>query len=580
MQNFFSNIPLAQNVIELCRSKNIKDVVISPGSRNAPLTISFANQDFFNNYSIVDERSAGFFALGIAQQTQKPVVLCCTSGSAVVNYYPAIVEAFYSDIPLIVISADRPVERLDIGDGQTIRQKNVFENHILYSANLYSEIVLEESVTNPKLVQKKWEAQKHNEREINLALNSAIEKKGPVHINVPFYEPLYQTTTELKVSPLQIEPIREKKTIQVNSLKSYAEIWNKSSKKLILVGVNKPNSIEKKYLKALAKDPSVLVFTETTSNLHEEDFILRIDNIIAPIEISDNSDELFQQLQPEILLTFGGMVVSKKIKAFLRKFQPQQHWHIDEKKALNTYFCLNKHFDVEPNEFFSVFGDLVENKSSDYRDTWLKFRDQANEKHQEYMKNIPFSDLKVFSHLIQHMKTAQVLHVSNSSVVRYANLFKLSDQLEVYCNRGTSGIDGSVSTAVGAAVKSKIPTTLITGDLAFFYDSNALWNQYIPKDFRIIIINNGGGGIFRILPGNKSETYFHQYFETRHQLTAEHLSKMFDFEYHKASDETELIHSLKEFFAASDQPKILEIFTPTEINDEILLNYFKYIREN
>src|SRR5690625_1254658 len=296
MTQLYSEIPLAQNIIELCKSKNISDVVISPGSRNAPLTISFTNQDFFNTYSIVDERMSGFFALGMAQQTQKPLVLCCTSGSALVNYYPAIVEAFYSDIPLIVISADRPVERLDIGDGQTIRQKNVFENHILYSANLYSEIVLENSPIDQKLIQKKWEAQKHNEREINLALNSAIEKQGPVHINVPFYEPLYQITEKLSVSPLKIEPIREKKTIRAESLKPYAEIWNKSKKKLVLVGVNKPNSIEKKYLDFLAKDSSVLVFTETTSNLSHEDFILRIDNIIAPIEISANAEELFKEL--------------------------------------------------------------------------------------------------------------------------------------------------------------------------------------------------------------------------------------------------------------------------------------------
>src|SRR5690625_3110231 len=579
MTQLYSEIPLAQNIIELCKSKNISDVVISPGSRNAPLTISFTNQDFFNTYSIVDERSAGFFALGMAQQTQKPVVLCCTSGSALVNYYPAIVEAFYSDIPLIVISADRPVERLEIGDGQTIRQKNVFQNHILYSANLYSEIVLEETPTDKKLIQKKWEAQKHNEREINLALNTAIEKTGPVHINVPFYEPLYHTTKSLKVSPLQIEPIREKKSISEQSLKPYADIWNNSKKKLVMVGVNKPSSIEKEYLEYLAKDPSVLVFTETTSNLHEDDFILRIDNLIAPIEISENPDRLFKELQPDILLTLGGMVVSKKVKAFLRNYQPTHHWHIDSKKALNTYFCLNKHFDVEHNNFFSVFKNFTHHVSGDYRKKWLNFSNQRNERHDLYMENIPFSDLKVFSNIFKMMKDPQVLHVSNSSVVRYANLFKLSDTLEVYCNRGTSGIDGSVSTAVGAAVKSEKPTTLITGDLAFFYDSTGLWHNYIPRDFKIILITNGGGGIIRILPGNKNEEYFHKYFETRHHLNAEPISRMFGFSYQRADSEEELLPALKRFFEKSDQPQILEIFTPTEVNDEILLNYFKFIRE-
>lgn len=579
METLYSKIPLAQNVVELCKSKGIRDIVISPGSRNAPLTISFVNNKFFTAYSIVDERSAGFFALGMAQRMKKPVVLCCTSGSALLNYYPAIAEAFYSDIPLVVISADRPVERLEIGDGQTIRQKEVYRNHILYSASLYSEIVFEVASQDKKLIQKKREAQRHNEREINLALNTAIERKGPVHINVPFYEPLYETVSEPSVSPIEIEPIWEEKTVQTSALEPFAKIWNRSAKKLVLVGVNEPNSVEKEYLDKLAKDPSVLVFSETTSNLHQEDFIRRIDNVIAPIEISKSQVDFFKKLQPEILLTFGGMVVSKKVKAFLREYQPEHHWHIDSKKALNTYFCLNKHFDVTPNAFFSEFLPLTKPVDSDYRKFWLDFREKRNQRHDTYMKDIPFTDLKAFHHILRQMKGPYVLQVSNSSVVRYANLFKLSPELEVYCNRGTSGIDGVVSTAVGSAVKSEIACCLIAGDLSFFYDSNGLWNNYMPRNFKLIILNNGGGGIFRILPGHKSKTYFHDYFETRHQLTAQHLSAMFGFQYRKAQNDEELLAELETFFKESNQPQLLEIFTPTELNDEILLNYFKFIRE-
>ena len=171
----YSKIPVAQSIVALCVAKNIKHVVISPGSRNAPLTIGFTHHPEVNSYSVVDERCAAFFALGMAQQLGEPVALVCSSGSALLNYYPAISEAYYSDIPLVVISADRPIERIDIGDGQTIRQKNVFENHIEYSANLYSEIVLETSSSDRKLLQKQFESQKHNEREINLALNKALE---------------------------------------------------------------------------------------------------------------------------------------------------------------------------------------------------------------------------------------------------------------------------------------------------------------------------------------------------------------------------------------------------------------------
>lgn len=578
MKNLYSKIPLAQNLVELCRSKGITDVVITPGSRNAPLTISFANHSDFKAYSIVDERSAAFFALGMAQRSKKPVALCCTSGSALLNYYPAISEAFYSDIPLVIISADRPVERLDIGDGQTIRQKNVFANHILYSANLYSEIVLNGFTRDEKVLRKRWEAQRHNEREINLALNAAIERKGPVHINVPFYEPLYDTVEKLETEPLKIAPVREVRMIEKEALMPFVERWNKSQKKMILVGVNGPKEIEKSYLAELAMDSSVLVFSETTSNLHHEDFILRIDNVIAPIEISEDSDRLFRALQPDILLTFGGMVVSKKVKAFLRKYQPKHHWHVDIKKAFDTYFCLNKHFEVTPNAFFKEFLELTTPVESEYRQCWLNFREDRNRRHDLYLKDIPFSDLKVFELLFKEMTEKQVLQISNSSVVRYANLFKLSPQLEVYCNRGTSGIDGIVSTAVGSALKADLPTTLICGDLAFFYDSNGLWNEYIPDHFKVVVLNNGGGGIFRILPGRKTEPYFHKYFETRHQLTAKPLAEMYGFEYQKASDEEELKAKLKGFFKKA-KPQILEIFTPTEVNDEILLNYFKFIRE-
>ncbi|MGB7841808.1 MAG: thiamine pyrophosphate-binding protein, partial [Salinimicrobium sp.] len=196
----YPKIPVARSIVALCEAKGIDHVVISPGSRNAPLTNGFAWNPNIKTYSIVDERSAAFVALGMAQQLQRPVAVVCSSGSALLNYYPAVAEAYYSDIPLVVISADRPVERIDIGDGQTIRQKNVFENHILYSANLHSEVVMENYSEDKKLQQKQFESQRHNEREINLALNEAIEGKGPVHINVPFYEPLYETVEDVEVN--------------------------------------------------------------------------------------------------------------------------------------------------------------------------------------------------------------------------------------------------------------------------------------------------------------------------------------------------------------------------------------------
>ncbi len=367
-------IPVARSIVALCEAKGIHHVVISPGSRNAPLTTGFAYHPNIKTYSVVDERCAAFVAIGMAQQLQKPVAVVCTSGSALLNYYPAVAEAFYSDVPLVVISADRPIERIDIGDGQTIRQKNIFENHILYSANLHSELVLENEATDKKLQQKQFESRKHNEREINLALNKAIEEKGPVHINVPFYEPLYGTVEDVEVNPIQILPEIIERTYSKNQLQAYADLWNKAARKMVIVGVAPPNSVEQKFLDRLANDHSVIVFTETTSNVQQAKFFTRIDTIIGPIEKDDNPEQLFDNLQPEILLTFGGMIVSKKIKAFLRNYQPKQHWHVDPKKAYNTFFCLNKHFETSVNSFFNQFFPLTEISESNYAEYWQEVR--------------------------------------------------------------------------------------------------------------------------------------------------------------------------------------------------------------
>ncbi len=552
----YPKIPLAQSIIEICLSKGITTIIISPGSRNAPLTIGFVSNPAFQCYSIADERAAAFFALGIAQQTKQPVVLVCTSGSALLNYYPAFAEAFYSQIPLIVISADRPQSKIDIGDGQTIRQENVFENHSLYNANLQEDV----SATN--------------DLKINEAINTAITQKGPVHINAPFEEPLYETVSELSVEVNTIASANVTQTISIEDVSEFATIWNNSTKKMILVGVNEPNTIDEKIIDAFAKDESVVVLTETTSNLHHDTFISNIDTIITPFTHDD-----FENFRPEILVTFGGMIVSKRIKAFLRKYKPKHHWHIDSWRAYDTFGALTNHFEVNPNVFFDVFLPLTNATESNYFKQLDAVKALRKLKSDIYLDKIPFSDFKVFEKVIQCLPTNSQLQISNSSAIRYAQLIDVHPSIEVYCNRGTSGIDGSTSTAIGAAVSAygqdEKQTVFITGDVGFLYDSNALWNNYIPKNFKIILINNGGGGIFRILPGHEESPVFNTFFETSHCLTAEHLAKMYGFEYNIASDEASLATSLTALYAQNEKPSILEIFTPTLENDSILLQYFK-----
>lgn len=546
----YPKIPLAQAVIEIFRQKEIQHIVISPGSRNAPLTMGFTNQEGFTCYSIADERCAAFFALGLAQQLQKPVAVVCTSGSAVLNYYPAIAEAFYSQIPLLIVSADRPKSKIDIGDGQTIRQENVFANHIVFSTNLTENA----SVQNDTLIVS--------------AIETAILQKGPVHINVPFEEPLYETLLKPTYAPKVTTSAIEDAEFTLDA--KFISEWQSAKKKLILVGELLPNAIEQKYIESLAKDESVLVLLEKTSNLHHHTFIDRIDTLVSTF-----SEEEKLNFQPDILLTFGGMVVSKRIKSLLRNYQPKQHWHIDEIRAYDTFGCLSNHFKTSISEFFKQLLNDKLKTSSSYQSYFQTIWQDRLVKHEKYMSEILFSDFKVFDFLSSHLPENIQLQVSNSSPIRYLQLVALNKTIEVFCNRGTSGIDGSTSTAIGACVANKKPTILITGDISFLYDSNALWNNYIPMHFKIILINNSGGGIFRILPGHQETETFNTFFETSHQLTAEHLAKMYAFNYTSVQNEAEL-HSVWDSFVSNDnKPSILEIFTPEKINDIVLLDYFK-----
>lgn len=545
----YPKIPLAQSILEIFKAKGIKHIVISPGSRNAPLTIGFTNNPEFYCYSIADERCAAFFALGIAQQKQEPVALLCTSGSALLNYYPAFAEAFYSQIPLVVLSADRPQNKIDIGDGQTIRQENVFANHSLFNANLTEE------------------ASEENDYKIQEAIHLSISKKGPVHINIPFEEPLYEMVESVSVTP-KLKNFISIPTEEI-PLHTFTTKWNNAKKKLILIGSCEPNFLNQSILNTFGNDTAIVVMTEVTSNVHHRNFINHIDTFITPF-----TEEDFKDFQPEILITIGGMIVSKRIKSFLRKYKPTEHWHVDELRGYDTFGSLSAHVKRCPNDFFE---ELFAEKyfiQSDYLQKALQVRESRNEKSKVYLENIIFSDFKAFEVILSKIPHSSQLQISNSAAIRYAQLFDLHESIEVFCNRGTSGIDGSTSTAIGAAVASGKETILITGDVSFLYDSNALWNNYIPNNFKIILINNGGGGIFRILPGHQENETFNTYFETSHCLTGEHLAKMYQFEYLVASDENSLENELKKLYSIN-KPTILEVFTPTKLNNNLLLAYFE-----
>ena len=580
-------IPVAQTLILSCLKFDFFDVVISPGSRNVPLAIGFASNKKFKCYSIVDERSAAFFALGLSQKSKKPTILICTSGSALLNYYPAVAEAYYSEIPLIILSADRPEYKINIGDGQTINQSNVFEKNILYSNSLKQdcshateEIIKSnlQKIVNDKADYSKIEKlqksiQKNNEEIIEIAFNLSINKMQPVHLNVPMEEPLYEFNDSPSIS-VKVKKKTEKK-LSLTDLDNFYKAINKASKIMILIGVSDGNILSKKSIQKINSCSSIIVMKEHTSNVFNESFISNIDRLIGPIELQSNSDSLFDELSPEIVISLGGMIVSKKIKSFLRNYKPRKHFHIGNNISKDSFYLGVEHINTTANKFFENI-DL--NKSdSKYFEKWNQLDNSKLDLHNRYMKVINFSDLKVFEILTNWIPKKYNIQVANSTPIRYFQLFDLKNKNMMFANRGTSGIDGSTSTAIGSSVQNDSPVLLVTGDLSFFYDVNALWNNHIPKNFRIIIINNSGGGIFKILPGFKENNLFSEFIETQHNLSARLIAKMFNFNYTRVSTKFGLNLYLRTFFKNSKKPKILEIKTSSVKSTKILKEYFRYL---
>lgn len=553
-------IPHAQQVILTLKQRGISHVVISPGSRNAPLTLGFSADSFFTCYSVVDERCASHFALGMAQQLRIPVALLCTSGSALLNYYPAVTEAYYSEIPLIVLSADRPSHKIDIGDGQTIRQQGIYSNHILYDAQLH--LIDDVDDQSDKIIE--------NTRFIHQAIDTAKNSNGPVHLNIPFEEPLYNVVEKAVVSNINVP----ENTVMDHSVsQEFYNDWNKAVKKLVILATLDPEVLSKDDVDRLLKDPSVLVLSEVSANVVHPDIVYSIDSLLAPIE---PQTQLLKDLVPDLVVTIGGMIVSKKIKQFLRKYKVLTHYHIGETRANDTFYALKDHIKVDPRNWIHSLAQTT--TTSDYQDKWMQHFKENWDTRDVYFKDMTWCDFKAFDLIFNMLPDHIQLQLGNSSTIRYAQLFQMNTTHQIFSNRGTSGIDGSTSTAIGASVINERPTILITGDLSFFYDANGLWNNYIPDDFKIIVINNSGGGIFRILPGDKTNPNFERFFETPHQLDASHLCKMYGLDYHRVEGEHAFAKAYNTFITANHKPQLLEIFTPRPINDTVLLDYFKFLR--
>ena len=540
----------------LLQQYGIEKMVISPGSRNAPLAIHFSGIDAFECFSIVDERSAAFTAMGMAKSLKKPIAISCTSGSAAVNYYPAITEAFYQNIPLLILTADRPTDFVDLFDGQTIRQKNVFHQHSYGDFEL-----LEDEAEN---------AEEQNFKTIKTAIELCIEKQGPVHINIPLSEPLYNLVYELPIFP-EVEIIKQEKPYEISS--HLVSEFNQAKRILILAGTLDHNPELESILSQFVKNHSVVVLTEANSNLYHDKFFNHIDRYVFSF-----SEEDFRTYAPDLLITIGQNVVSKKVKEFLRKAKPTKHWHIDQHWFPNTYYALTEKIDAKSEVFFGQLLPFSRLEPQAYYNLWSVLKDKRDEKHEAFCKASSFSDFKIFETLEQKIPENYHVHISNSSAIRYAELFPYSKNHQIYCNRGTSGIDGCTSTAIGYAMMNENPVILITGELSFMYDINGLWNQYIPPYTRIIVVNNGEGNIFRIIPGPSNTNAVDEFIATKHHKNVENLAKHFGFSYFKVEEEETFLRVLDNFFKADEKPKILEIDTSEIQNADVLKNYFNALK--
>lgn len=557
-----------QSLVHILAAHGLKYVVISPGSRHAPISLSFYNHPDICHFILPDERAAGYFALGIAQYAQSPVALVCTSGTAAMNYGPAIAEAFYQEVPLLVITADRPPEWVDQGDGQTIRQKGLHDLHTLGAYELNLDATLDD-------------VRRNNNRLINSAWNTANgTPKGPVHLNVPLREPLYGITEFTKMEADTITHVRANLQVNQGELLELSKTIRATERVLVITGMAPPNEDLANALREFAKLPNVLVMTETGSNLTGEHFMPCIDRLIMSLESDDLS-----ALAPDLLITFGTNIVSKKIKAFLRRDLRGEHWHIDPAgRPMDTFKHL-KH--VIEGEVADVFSGLIgehpagaeqAEKTSNYRDHWLSIDRKRSSQLNAVCQEAGWSDLAVFGQVLSALPGGSIVQMGNSSVVRYIQLFDQRSDLTYYGNRGTSGIDGCTATASGMAAVSDELVTLITGDIAFFYDVNGLWHQAKRDQLRILLINNGGGNIFKIIEGPKETNALEEVFEARHALNARHLAAHFGIAYHSASNETELAAKLHQVYT-DDHCSILEIHTETIPNESILLDMFRKLRQ-
>lgn len=548
-------------VVKVLAEHGVTDAVISPGSRNTPLILALDAEPRINCHVVIDERSAAFIALGMSQISRRPTVICCTSGTALLNYAPAVAEAYYQGVPLIILSADRPDEWIDQDDSQTLRQFEALGNYV------------KESYDIPEFAPDCKEMIWYANRTANDAYLTATSRfPGPVHLNMHFDSPL---STPIRPAAAQRIVVQQDchTTFPPQLMKELAQ-YASSRKVLIIAGSRSPGHRLNRAFAVLSHIPNVALWTETTANIHTPEAISGIDRTLLALRGEDKA-----QYAPDLVITFGGSLISRMGKEFMRSLKNAEHWSIGWRRdrLADPFMSLSRIIECDPEVFMPHFANALcrLHPVGEYASLWQKADIKGMDRLRSASKSAPWSTLKAFSTLIPRIPRKYNLQLSNGTSVRYAQLFGTKNIHACYCNRGVSGIDGSTSTAVGAACKYGHGTLLITGDMSFAYDIGALATAFLPSDLRIIVINNRGGEIFRFIGTTAALASREEYFSVAPVLPLRELCAAYGLDYSLADSERPLKEKLNTFFNPSLRAAIMEIVVPADVSARILSEYFK-----
>lgn len=522
----------------LFSAAGLKHVVISPGSRNAPLIQLFTRSSEFTCHSVVDERSAGYQALGMARQLGQPVALLCTSGTAVLNLAPAVAEAYYQGIPLVVLTADRPLERFPSFNNQWMDQEAPF-----YA---WSRGFLQWEDPGPH----PGNQRKMQEEVMRLMQAATRPSPGPVHLNLLLEEPLYEILAPSKklsaqgLRALEVADVIEKEEIPA---------FPRESRILLLAGMSPPDARVNALLSTLAQR-GVAVIAEPLSNMKDPRFIAHPELMLG---LTGGAEQ--EGLAPELLLSLGGQVLSKRLKLLLQALPGLRHM-----EASLSWL-----------EAWMAEEQPASPSGLDYARRWKALEKAALKEAGQRQQGLAFCNFQVVGKALEEIPHGSILHLGNSATVRYAQLYPLREDLDYYANRGTSGIDGCLSAALGAARVSDRLHVLLVGDLSFVYDSNALWQEHFPENLKILVLNDGGGGIFRLLDGPGRMPFFEEFSVTRHPVSLEKLSTAFGRECLRVEDEEALAWALGRLWDSKEGLVVVEADTRKSENSRIFKQFFE-----